>query len=89
MGVKIPYLTQTGNYAGNILKICLEVDQSGATNIQYSITKKAMLSGPASKKTMSGTGAHEWRPTPRSTPLVSRLSVEEKVAHDKFISTFE
>ena len=49
MGVKIPYLTQTGNYAGNILKICLEVDQSGATNIQYSITKKAMLSGPASK----------------------------------------
>ena len=48
-----------------------------------------ILSGPTSKKTMSGTGAHEWRPTPRSTPLVSRLSVEEKVAHDKFISTFE
>lgn len=48
-----------------------------------------ILSGPTSQKTMSGTGAHEWRPTPRLTPLVSRLSIEEKVAHDKFISTFE
>ena len=48
-----------------------------------------ILSGPTSKKTISDTGAHEWMPTPRSTPLVSRLSVEEKVAHDKFISTFE
>ena len=48
-----------------------------------------VLSGPTAKKMADGTEPLEWRPTQRPTQLPSRLSVTEKVAHEKFIAAFE
>ncbi len=43
-----------------------------------------LASGP-SKSNVSGVVSDEWRPTARPTPMPSRLSAEEKAAHDAFV----
>jgi len=42
--------------------------------------------GQSQGATISGT-SDDWRPTPRATPLPSRISEKEKAAHDAFIDS--
>ena len=48
-----------------------------------------VMSGPTIKKPVDGAVPQEWRPLPRPALLATRLSEPEKVAHEKFIATFE
>ncbi len=43
------------------------------------------LSATAGNTGSAGQNADEWRPEPRPTPLPSRLTAEEKAAHDDFV----
>ena len=47
-----------------------------------------VMSGSTIKKPIDGAVQQEWRPLPRPTLLALRLSETEKLAHEKFITTF-